>query len=320
MMKNNTVRNDLQQICSEVGDSKVVIFSFTDAENGNITKLGGNASWAFAAEMARAGCAQTVVQEKVGYDADYWRMVGMPEKVDEKYKEYLGNAKAKIDGKYTVTYADGTYRLYSEVMITHLDTGALVGPGYIKLTSELPPKWENRQKPLGNIFGETIMEKSWGDMSGPYLKARLLSGPYFNPEDHLEIEISTEPDVYLYILLEQYDKSLVRLWPTDRPDITKPLKRNHFLFPRDAVFKEKLGAINLDLPAFTEEAKERIKIFASRFPISFENIPLPINGPIYGEEAGRWYKPTRDSLLEAGKKGAVSSVTLPYTICRDSCH
>jgi hypothetical protein len=213
-------------------------------------------------------------------EGDIWRNSGAEVMVSGSYTIHQSPR-----GEAIIALTVKALRVADTTLLKSVNWQDRLGPGWQRLSSQVK----------GNAFQRTLASATDSGGDRPTLSARLDRDPPCYPAGSpAKVEVETEPGVHLYLFNLAADNTVTLLYPGRLPD--QPLPARTFVFPPPALARDlQLLFYPLEDGRFCQES---IKVVASRKPLDFSFLPVPVNQMYAGAQGGE-IKKIRDVLENA---------------------
>lgn len=258
------------------GESVAVSWIY-DEHTGDVTALGNR--WRDRTESAlqKAG-ANVVTRQEIVFlweDAEHF---GDGENALDMSK---AGASVQVNGKYLIDRHDSTPQISLTIKAIRMKDGFIVGT-----TMWVEPLPANAEKLAAtvhrNVFQNQVKNIK-GDAKGPALSASLNREPAcYLPGENATISIRTEPGVFIYLFDMAADSSIVLLYPNKRYPPLR-VETGTFVFPHPDRTDLKLCFYPIEDNPISSES---IKVVASRTPLDFSFLPVPMDEIYSGAKGG----------------------------------
>jgi len=274
---------EIAKIAAKIGKREATAVSyFYDRTTGNITELGNR--WRDRTEAALLKKEVLVkTRKELGLLIDDVESFGTGRDEAEIWRQ--AGAQVLVTGTYRIvksTASGQATRIF--LRIKALRAANVIGS--FDWQDDLAPDWARLESTVrGNVYKNEIRRccvPGGGDI--PNLSARLdRQPPCYPPGTDGKISVTTEQGVYIYLLNLSADHTVTLLYPNKKiPE--QPLLSARFEFP-PPVFDKTLKMVFNPIKE-NEINQEVVKVIASRHPLDFSFLPVPINRPYLGAEGG----------------------------------
>ena len=184
----------------------------------------------------------------------------------------------------------------------------------VSIEEKLPVEWVRMASRIhSNVYQQKFESLNPFESSGLTLSARLDQDPACYPAgSHMKIIVENEAAVHLYVFNLAADGTVTILFPNKfMPDSFWP--KRYFVFPPSDLPENLI--LKVEPLHQNETTRESIKIVASKKPMDFGFLPIPLNHIYAGAKGGDLSK-----LLEVlSQSNGWAEVTLDYWVGAD-CH